>query len=227
MSSKQLPREPRQDRLFAEQHEEWTAQLRRQVVSRRTVGLLRAVGAAAGQPPLQRLVAARPSPATATPGPWLVKLSSMAATSSFGEYRPGRCGQVQRHIRSTTPCRRGRSGSGSTDGWTASTAYGRGRSAAADSRPGAERKAWVLVVSCNVNADQFFVHATGRAAPWAPSTTTSDARPATRSGTDRDATFLTAPCAGARADPPSPRPARPAATGSAGWAAVGRSLAGF
>jgi hypothetical protein len=35
--SSQLPREPRQDRPFAEQHEEWMAHLRRQVVSRRTV----------------------------------------------------------------------------------------------------------------------------------------------------------------------------------------------
>jgi hypothetical protein len=45
--SPQLPRKPRQDRPFPEQHEEWMAHLRRQVVSRRTV-VRGAVGAAAG-----------------------------------------------------------------------------------------------------------------------------------------------------------------------------------
>jgi hypothetical protein len=45
--SPEMPREPRQDRPFAEQHEEWMAHLRRQVVSRRTV-VRGAVGAAAG-----------------------------------------------------------------------------------------------------------------------------------------------------------------------------------
>jgi Calcineurin-like phosphoesterase len=45
--SPELPRKPRQDRPFAEQHEEWMAHLRRQVVSRRTV-VRGAVGAAAG-----------------------------------------------------------------------------------------------------------------------------------------------------------------------------------
>jgi Calcineurin-like phosphoesterase len=42
-----MPRKPRQDRPFAQQHEEWMAHLRRQVVSRRTV-VRGAVGAAAG-----------------------------------------------------------------------------------------------------------------------------------------------------------------------------------
>jgi hypothetical protein len=45
--SPEMPRQPRQDRPFAEQHEEWMAHLRRQVVSRRTV-VRGAVGAAAG-----------------------------------------------------------------------------------------------------------------------------------------------------------------------------------
>jgi hypothetical protein len=43
----EMPRKPRQDRPFAQQHEEWMAHLRRQVVSRRTV-VRGAVGAAAG-----------------------------------------------------------------------------------------------------------------------------------------------------------------------------------
>jgi hypothetical protein len=41
------PQKPRQDRPLVEQHEDWTAHLRRQVVSRRTV-VRGAVGAAAG-----------------------------------------------------------------------------------------------------------------------------------------------------------------------------------
>src|SRR5580698_4931340 len=43
----ETPGKPRQDRPFAQQHEEWMAHLRRQVVSRRTV-VRGAVGAAAG-----------------------------------------------------------------------------------------------------------------------------------------------------------------------------------
>src|ERR1700728_4169335 len=43
----EMARKPRQDRPFAQQHEEWMAHLRRQVVSRRTV-VRGAVGAAAG-----------------------------------------------------------------------------------------------------------------------------------------------------------------------------------
>ena len=80
-------------RPLAEQHEEWTAHLRRQVVSRRTV-VRGAVGAAAGSLLLgsgrwaDQAVAAT----LAGPGPSRAASSSTGGTCPSARTRPPRCG---------------------------------------------------------------------------------------------------------------------------------------
>jgi hypothetical protein len=192
------PRKARQDRPLVEQHEEWTAHLRRQVVSRRTV-FKGAVGAAAGSLLLgsgwadQAVAATLAGPGTIAGG-FVVNGRHL----SFGNDPATQmrvCGQLfNLSTYNAVPPR-------SVRVWVD---YGRDRSyghtVEAEIRellthvPVWDGKPGVLRASRTLNADQFFVHA--RMAGLSPGTAYHYRFRYTSGrevGVTADATFMTAP----------------------------------
>jgi hypothetical protein len=186
---------PRQDRPLAEQHEEWTAHLRRHVVSRRTI-LRGSVGAAAGSLLLG-------------PGLWSQQAVAAAGTVAGGFLVNGR------HLSFGDDPRREMSVSGQLFNLNQYNAvppkslrvwleYGTDRSyghaAEAEIRellthvPVWDGKPGVLKASRTLNADQFFVHAHLRhLAPGTQYHYRFRYAAGAEQGATPDATFMTAP----------------------------------